>query len=604
MNEDFRQHFKEVSPEDTVERLKGKLKEIGVELEEDWAEQSYINTYSLRVTIKGTSVGTNGKGVSREYARASAYAEFFERYQNNLLGVSYNLQGDDYDFYEAPDEKILTAQELVKQNDGLVQLFFQNRGLESASAKVKSAKIEELIKTDLLVYGVENQYLSLPYYSVKKKGIQYLSKSLLNRYYGSNGMCAGNTAEEALVQGISEILERVAQKRLFRENPTLPTIPDDYIAKFPYIYERYLKLKELKDYTVMLKDCSFGGKYPVAALVIIEKNTGFYGIKLGCHPNYGIAMERAMTEATQGHDIFTYAKRSFIDFNNTSASNNTNIYNSFKIGVGQYPYQVFGEQPSFEFIPFEDVSNQTNADLLRTWIHRITEAGYDVLVRDNTCLGLPAYHIVIPGLSEMTEDKDVLYRAYNTRQIVTKLILEPDKVDKENARYIIATMNYFMESILENTVDTYAKYIKNFPGADCRADCRFYVAMCHVINGEYDKAANNLDCVVKQAKQKDLPLERLSFYCAMQKYCEAMANIGDHREVMNYLHLFFDDEVCAQVNELFQEPEEILKKIYEIYVKRETMASAIDTTKHAFRVLRTARNENRPDQDLLSNYVG
>ena len=138
MYEDYKQHFKEVSPVETVKKLKAKLEEIGVELEENWSDESYINTYSLRVTIKGTPIGTNGKGVSREYALASAYAEFFERYQNNLLGVQHNLQGVDFDFYECPDEKIRTAKEIVKDNDELTKLFFHNRGLEEASTKAPS----------------------------------------------------------------------------------------------------------------------------------------------------------------------------------------------------------------------------------------------------------------------------------------------------------------------------------------------------------------------------------------------------------------------------------------------------------------------------------
>lgn len=48
-------------------------------------------------------------------------------------------------------------------------------------------------------------------------------------------MSAGNTIEEAVVQGLSEIIERYIQRRLFIEKPVLPTIPDDYI-KNTHIY--------------------------------------------------------------------------------------------------------------------------------------------------------------------------------------------------------------------------------------------------------------------------------------------------------------------------------------------------------------------------------
>ena len=54
-----------------------------------------------------------------------------------------------------------------------------------------------------------------------------------------------------------------------------------------------------------------GGKYPVAALIILEKNTGKYGIKLGCHPDFGVAMERTFTEAAQKDRIFINTRKKY-----------------------------------------------------------------------------------------------------------------------------------------------------------------------------------------------------------------------------------------------------------------------------------------------------
>lgn len=131
-------------------------------------------------------------------------------------------------------------------------------------------------------------------------------------------MCAGNSPEEALVQGLSEIIERVVQRRIFTEKPALPDVPEEYIQQFPYVYEIIQKLKEQEKegYYYFIKDCSFGGQYPVAALIVYEKNTGKYGIKLGCHPDFGVAIERTLTEATQGQDLAEYSKRSSVDFTN------------------------------------------------------------------------------------------------------------------------------------------------------------------------------------------------------------------------------------------------------------------------------------------------
>ena len=64
-------HYKEVSPVKTVEKIKSILDELEIGVEENWCDKSDIETYSLRLSIKGTNIGSNGKGISKEYARAS-----------------------------------------------------------------------------------------------------------------------------------------------------------------------------------------------------------------------------------------------------------------------------------------------------------------------------------------------------------------------------------------------------------------------------------------------------------------------------------------------------------------------------------------------------
>ena len=74
-------HFKERTPKETISILKEILKRNNITLKVIWSEKSSVDTYSLRLVIEGTDIGTNGKGISKELATASAYAEFFERLQ-------------------------------------------------------------------------------------------------------------------------------------------------------------------------------------------------------------------------------------------------------------------------------------------------------------------------------------------------------------------------------------------------------------------------------------------------------------------------------------------------------------------------------------------
>ena len=75
-------YYKDSSPDDTFKRIYDSLNKIGVIVEEKWIDSGITDIFSLRINISGTSIGTNGKGTTKEYARASAYAEMIERLSN------------------------------------------------------------------------------------------------------------------------------------------------------------------------------------------------------------------------------------------------------------------------------------------------------------------------------------------------------------------------------------------------------------------------------------------------------------------------------------------------------------------------------------------
>ena len=93
------------------------------------------------------------------------------------------------------------------------------------------------------VTGKSNQYSCVPFFHLNSKSEVYMPQSIYMPIYGSNGMCAGNTREEALVQGLSEIIERVVQKKIFIDKISCPNIPDSEIQKYPYIWKMYKKMK-------------------------------------------------------------------------------------------------------------------------------------------------------------------------------------------------------------------------------------------------------------------------------------------------------------------------------------------------------------------------
>ena len=556
----YKQHFKDCSPLETINRLKTTLKNMNIDVEEVHSLQSAIGTYSLRVIFSGTNDGTNGKGVSKEYATASAYAELFERLQNDLV-LKYNpTKRSKFAFYKASDEQVRSASEIVSDDNAFTNFYFKYRGLENSSFEDKVKAFYSVQRLDMWLYKIQDGFVTLPFYDVVADKVVYLPYHAYTNFYGSNGMAAGNTSEEALVQGLSEIYERVAQKRILLEQPTLPDIPDDYVMSYPYIYKMLTNLRKNDKYECKLIDCSFGGKYPVAGLLIVEKNTGHYGIKLGCHPNYAIAMERAFTEAAQGMDIYEYINRSIVDFHNKNISDGDNITNSYKTGNAQFPYQILGKKPTYSFVRAKDVSGYSNRDILLDWIQRIKDDGNDILIRDVSCLGFPSYHIIIPGVSELQEADDRRFRAINTGLFVRALMVNPDEINEDNIKYVEACLKYFSHSLIENDITQYfpANPSFDFPGNECGCGSLYLLAMCSVYKGDYFQAESILSRMMKYMASSDITQEKADYYRCVYYYVSAMSVMKSHSEAMEYMNSMFSATVCERINNTFEDRHKVL----------------------------------------------
>lgn len=114
MEKSYSKH-KEASPEQTVQRIVDLLSEHGINLEvvREYAQSE--KTFSNRIQVRGLMAGTNGKGMTREYALASGYAEFMERIENGLLASRHYdiVTQPEFGFYHHPDEVLVDAGEYL-----------------------------------------------------------------------------------------------------------------------------------------------------------------------------------------------------------------------------------------------------------------------------------------------------------------------------------------------------------------------------------------------------------------------------------------------------------------------------------------------------------
>ncbi len=561
-----KQKYKDVSPKETVNKLADILKDMQVEVVEEWAKKSNIGTYSLRLNIKGSGIGSNGKGMNEDYARASAYAEFLERYQNlkftgNAL-MSTVIMNNNFEFQFFPDEKFLSAEQLIQEDNAFIQMYLKNRNLTVSDLKNSVAAFTNVQKMDFNVFQKKDSYLCIPFYSLNQEKVTYLPYFCLNSHYGSNGMCAGNTPHEALVQGLSEIIERIVLKKIVMERVKLPDIPESFLEKYPEIYKMYEATKRLKDYTVLIKDCSLGGKYQAVALVVVEKNTGRFGIKAGSHPDYAIAIERLFTEATQGTSIENFAKKTVLDFNNENVSNMINLVNGFKTSDANYPYELLAPDSEYKFVEPKDVSMLSNKDILKAMINIFKDDGYDILIHDVSYLGFPSYHILVPGLSEMNNADDRTFEAENTRFHVQKLLNRPEYIDKNNCKYVISVINYYKTSLLENSMRDLTGRLStfNYPAKEVALDHIYFLSMCYFLMGNYIEASKAIRLIINITEKRQKKINHK--YTAIYYYLSAMAVLKDHTIVIEYIKKMFDEEICKEIHDLFADPNKILVKQY------------------------------------------
>lgn len=382
------ERFKDASPVETVNNIIRMFNDAGLSVTEVWKESGVSNCYSLRATIDGTELGTNGKGITRELARASAYAELVERFQSGHLGIGT---------LEFSDEKKFTKAELLQHSEAVLEEmctginFFEGTNLT----------VKELVDMCGVIAGEEDKLSCLPFYDALNDSKVYLPKKFIRKLYASNGLAAGNSPQEAIVQGFSEVVERHCQSSIHVNRLTPPDVPEEYLKRFPTAYNTIQEIRQA-GYEVIIKDCSLGDGYPVVATVILNKREHNYHINLGSNPVFEIALERSLTEIFQGCDINTVCRIKGITANgNSKRQMARNLVTARRNGPGDYPAEFFGNKASYEFVEPADYSNCTNSQLIEVVKDYARKKGCRILLRDLSHLGFNTYRILVPGMSEV-----------------------------------------------------------------------------------------------------------------------------------------------------------------------------------------------------------
>ncbi len=358
------------------------------------ADHSFSDIYDERLFLReGIQRRSGGKGKSVEQARVSALAESLERYCGAFDGTEQRIRA--------------TFARLGKSavHPNSCMCYSERQYLNRQSWNRKGSKayfVPERFRED-----VEIEWT--PLWSLSVEETRYLPTSLC--YYGyrssdpvfaradSNGCAAGSVVEEAVLQGLLELIERDAvaiwwYNRLRRKAMDLESIDDAYVST---LVEHYRKLRREIWALDITSDIGVPTFVAISKRVDKPEEDIIYGF--GAHLDPSLALTRALTELNQALEAVP----------TVNGPESTRTYLGSEDAVRWWRTVTTSNaaylKPDPEAAPrqLQDFENLASDDLLQdisTCRELAARQGIDVLVLDQTRpdVAFPVVRVVAPGL--------------------------------------------------------------------------------------------------------------------------------------------------------------------------------------------------------------
>ncbi len=399
------------SPEETLHKyehhissITGIIKEMKpISLLESHLTNTYITEYNFirnfdnladfQENLHSTS---GGKGKTDIQARASAFCEAIERHSGVFQGDEVRQKAS---YQELGDSAI-------HPNDCMNFSQFQfNRRLElNAKIPRREQRIPE-------PFDEKREIEWTPLWSLTHHRVKYLPTfycyfgySLLhnieNGWANSNGHAAGNTIEEAILQGFMELVERDSvaiwwYNQINRPGVNLDSFDEPYLAALRDYYQTINRELWVLDITNDFQIPTFAAICRRTDKKIEDIIFGF-----GAHFDAKIAILRAVTEVNQSlpavRAITTNSDPDEYKFFNSIARE---WYQT--AAIGNQPYLVPNSDLTTKV--YRDYPQPTNDDLredILTCIETVQKLGMEMLVLDQTRpdLGMNVVKVIVPGM--------------------------------------------------------------------------------------------------------------------------------------------------------------------------------------------------------------
>ena len=345
---------------------------------------------SLVKLRQGSTASSAGKGKTDSQSKASCLCEALERYSGVFTGDEYRIKGT----YAQLESIAIHPNDCAQYSDSQ----YQQREVWNAQHG-EFAWVPEVFDRDKEIDWTPVWSLTEQQFKYLPTAYCYYSYPFVDGHHfcdgDSNGNAAGNSLEEAIVQGFMELVERdcVAlwwYNRIQRPAVDLDSFEEPYLQALRDYYQS-------QNYQLWVLDITSDLNIPSFAAIVRRDNQTSESIALGfgTHFDPKIAILRAVTEVNQFLAMLSQ-HQTIKEFDNPDLE-----YWYKEATLENQPYlvpdrsaklKVYGDYPNYD-------SSDLKQDVLAC-VEIAASRGLETLVLDQTRpdIGLSVVKVIVPGL--------------------------------------------------------------------------------------------------------------------------------------------------------------------------------------------------------------
>lgn len=397
------------TPGNTVNNIAGGFDRLGYEIRYmPFKVADHIHW--SQICIDAIQLQCQGKGLTPDLAEASAYAELAERFSAGLfyqqfeehvrfnMPALYSRQINRFLNYEWLDGYVNSHQDHLKDDHISIETLLCNQ------PHIYPPHIEKIKNSQMARHWVDG-------YSVMQDKTVKVPINFSAYINASNGLAAGNTLEEAMIQAACEVFERYTQIQIIEPEKGVPSIDTNTVQNSRL--KEMMAFYEDENVKIILKDFSMEGCFPSIGVLFINHNLrpGRLEHRIlvpGVSFNMDEALSRCLTEIMQGRSTLKMSTPG-LDKPVTHRSSVENLYLLFKCCISQKDISFLekGDTVAYRDNRSKDIFAEIEAIKK---ICRALKTDFIVLNLTHPVLKFPVVRVVVPGISDFLPfvNKDIL----------------------------------------------------------------------------------------------------------------------------------------------------------------------------------------------------